>query len=107
MVFVLAATAIVYFFTIRYEERRLTKEFGNDYTEYAADVPAIVPKITSPGVIPGPGPVPASMRWFVRGLIAIMFIGAFEVKEEIIENVFGIQYDPMLMALIDRLSAHV
>jgi protein-S-isoprenylcysteine O-methyltransferase Ste14 len=41
-----AVAAIVYYRTIRSEERMLTKKFGEDFLDYLRHVPAMIPRLT-------------------------------------------------------------
>ena len=52
MVFLLFFT-IVYWFTIRWEEDKLAREFPGDWESYKGSVPRFVPLIQLPGYLPG------------------------------------------------------
>ncbi len=79
---VVVVMAILHYFQIRNEERRLHDAFGSDYASYVADVPRFFPSYRS---FVEPDEITISPKFLKKGLFGIGFllllIGVFELLE--------------------------
>lgn len=90
--FIAVTVGLVYWLTIRYEERYLRGQFGAAYDDYAARVPALVPflaqiraKLRAGNVLPQ-----RSRALTIGGVL--LFIAVFELKEEWLEHYLGTEF---------------
>lgn len=109
--YLVAAAAIVttgiYALTVRIEEQSLAAAFPEQYESYRQAVPALLPRFTpSPAAVATPtmvvAPPPSSQKfsWQLacKNQVVLMWVTVllvamlFEVKEDILEYLFGIEY---------------
>jgi len=87
--------AVVYFFTVRHEERQLRRRFGVTYEQYAARVPAIIPRLRNGGlrIRTGGLPLPPLFVWQTYALL--IFAALFGAKYGALQLIYGIAYPPV------------
>jgi protein-S-isoprenylcysteine O-methyltransferase Ste14 len=96
---VLPAMILLYALVIRAEERQLRHIFGPAYSEYASRVPALLPLQSIRRLRAGWGA--AKVDWLkvaFHVVLLVLLVALFELKEEILERVFCIEYQPLWLA---------
>ncbi len=106
-VMISVSVGLLYGLTIHYEERHLRRRFGGAYDQYTACVPVIIPRFHKGRLRLRKGSVPTQSSFLLSICGALLLVAIFELQEDLLEYLLGIEYNPVWGLDIPHIISHL